>query len=73
LGLLLDFGGFARYAFPGEYERNLEIKYSWGETYRTEQFNENPFSKYDYGISCGAGLKGLKARNIIVRQVSIVL
>lgn len=52
-------GGFVKYFFKTDYERNLEVQFSWGDTYFTYQTNENPFSKFDFGINCGMGLKTL--------------
>lgn len=50
-------GGFAKYFFKTDYTRNLEVKYSWGDTYFTNQANDSPFAKYDFGINLGTGLK----------------
>lgn len=50
-------GGFAKYFFNPEYNRKHEKIFPWGETYYTEQFNDNPFSNIDIGINFGAGLK----------------
>jgi hypothetical protein len=50
-------GAFFNYAISTEYNRDLEVKFFSGYTRYTEQFNENPLSKIDYGISFGIGLK----------------
>jgi hypothetical protein len=42
-----------------DYKRDLLVQFSWGETYYTKQINDSPFSKFDFGISCGVGLKSL--------------
>lgn len=52
-------GGFINYFFKSDYSRNLEVIYSWGDTYFTEQIHDNPFSKFDYGINIGAGLRSI--------------
>lgn len=52
-------GGFARFYFKNDYKRDLLVQFSWGETYYTKQINDSPFSKFDFGISCGVGLKSL--------------
>lgn len=56
-------GGFAKYLFKTNFERDLEVLFSWGSTYFTKHFNENPFSQFEFGINCGAGLKGLVFNN----------
>jgi len=50
-------GGFAKYFFKTEYNRKHEQKFSWGDTYFTDQMSDSPFSKIDVGINCGIGLK----------------
>lgn len=50
-------GGFVKYFFKSDYNRNLEVRYSSGNIYYTDQSNENPFSKFDMGISIGSGFK----------------
>ncbi|MFL1010916.1 hypothetical protein [Flavisericum labens] len=52
-----QFGGFLNYFFGDEYSRNLEASYSWGEVFDTDQTNDNPFSKWGYGINLGLGLR----------------
>ncbi len=52
-------GGFVNYFIKTDYKGNIEAKYSWGDTYSSYQFNGNPFSKFDFGINCGVGLKSL--------------
>ncbi len=52
-------GGFAKYFFKTDYERKLEVRFSSGDTYFTNQTNDSPFSKFEFGINCGAGLKSL--------------
>ncbi len=50
-------GGFAKYFFKTEYNRDLDITYTWIDSFLENQNYENPFSKFDYGIVCGIGVK----------------
>lgn len=50
-------GGFVKYIFNTTYNRNLEVKFSNGNTFYTSQINENPFAKYDFGVLCGFGIR----------------
>lgn len=48
-------GGFANYLFNTSFKRNLEINFSSGRLYFTEEFMENPLNKVEYGIGLGLG------------------
>lgn len=52
----LKLGFFKNYFFNTDSTRELDLKWSWGETYYNSVSHENPFSKSDYGISMGAGV-----------------
>jgi hypothetical protein len=54
----IHFGAFAKNVISSEYIRHLKIKYSWGETKYLGQFDDNPFSRFDFGITSGLGFKG---------------
>lgn len=55
----LQFGGFLRYFVKTDFKRDYQIKYTWSETYYDYHSDENPFSKFDYGINVGFGLKSI--------------
>jgi hypothetical protein len=48
-------GGFVNYFLTTEFNRDLLVKFSTGDTYFTNESNESPFSKFDYGINLGVG------------------
>lgn len=52
-------GGFAKYFFKTDYDRNREVQFSWGDTYFTNKTNDSPFAKFDFGINLGAGLRSI--------------
>lgn len=49
-------GGFVNYSFLVDYTRNLDVKFSSGATYYTDETHDNPFSRFDLGISLGLGI-----------------
>ena len=51
----LMLGGFINYYFQSNYERNVEILFSWGSPYYTAKIIDSPFSKLDYGFIAGFG------------------
>lgn len=50
-------GGFLSYSLMTDYNRYEEKKSFSGYTQYTYETNESPFLNFDYGISCGVGLK----------------
>ena len=48
-------GAFVNYFLTTEFNRDLLVKFSTGDTYFTDESNESPFSKFDYGINLGVG------------------
>lgn len=51
----LILGGFIDYFFQSNYERSIEVLFSWGDPYYTGIITDSPFSKLDYGIIAGFG------------------
>ena len=49
-------GAFVNYFFKTNFNRNLEVKFSWGDTYFTSQSKDSPFMKLDFGVNVGIGL-----------------
>lgn len=49
-------GVFLDYYFNTEFQRDLKVLFSWGDTYFEGQSKESPFMKLNYGINVGAGL-----------------
>lgn len=52
-------GGYVNFFLKAEYNRNQVVKYSWGETYYTNQAKDNPFAKNELGVNCGVGIKSI--------------
>jgi len=52
----LQIGGFVNYYFITDYFRDEEVLFSWGDVYSSNESDESPFLKYDYGLSVGIGL-----------------
>ncbi len=63
-----QFGGFANYFFNTNYHRDLEVLFSWGDTYLEAETEDNPFLKMNYGVNLGVGIKSfyMKDREIFV-------
>ncbi len=51
-------GGFVKYTFIEDYVKDLNVETTSGETYLVNQSKDSPFIKFDYGVSCGIGIRG---------------
>ncbi|MCX6285640.1 MAG: hypothetical protein NTY96_00820 [Bacteroidetes bacterium] len=47
-------GGFLNYVFNTSYTRHFST-FLWGQAFQNETFTNNPFSKFIYGLTIGAG------------------
>jgi hypothetical protein len=54
---MFQFGCFVDYFFKPDYNRNIEVRFSSGDLNYITNSKNNPFIKFDYGISLGLGLK----------------
>jgi len=55
-------GGFSNHFFNVNYQRDLEIKFAWGDTHQTASTSESPFNRVDYGLCVGLGLNKIYSK-----------
>lgn len=60
---VVQLGGFVNSFNNVDYTHNMEVRYSWGDVYEESVGHESPFSKFDYGVQVGVGLKGKLFKN----------
>jgi hypothetical protein len=50
---VFECGGFYNYFYKTDFSRKLDVK--WGTNITHQSFTDNPFIKYDFGVSIGIG------------------
>jgi hypothetical protein len=60
---VVQLGGFVNSFSNVDYTHNMLVRYSWGDVYDESVGHVSPFSKFDYGVQMGLGVKGKLFKN----------